>query len=190
MEKTDSPPNWIRDLPNQLTLFRVAVVPLLLVLYPLNFSSLNLFCAVLFTLAAITDWLDGFIARKFAVESRLGAILDPVADKMLTASALVLVAHSGAIWAWMAGILLCREIAISGIRLVAQQQGITIKVSSLGKWKPLFLEIALVCLLVNTQLFGWPFREVGMLSIWAALFFSLYSAYLYVTGFWKEFNSN
>lgn len=188
MEDNEKTPGWLRDLPNQLTLFRIAVIPLLLFLYPLNFSSLRLFCAFLFTFAAMTDWLDGFIARRFKVESKLGALLDPVADKMLTASALVLVSHSQAIWAWMAGVLLCREIAMSGVRMMAQQEGIPIKVSILGKWKTLLLDVALVCLLVNYPLFGWPFREVGMISIWISLALSLFSAWLYIKEFWKKYN--
>ena len=187
MEQLEGKKSWLKDLPNQLTLFRIAVVPLLLILYPLDFKQLNLFCAALFTLAAITDLLDGFIARQFKLESKLGTILDPVADKMLTASALVLVSHSGALWAWMAGAFLCREVAISGIRMMAHQEGIELNVSLMGKWKTLFMDVALVCLLVNFPLFGWPFREVGMVSIWMAFFASMYSAHFYVKDFWDKF---
>lgn len=185
MQYNDHNPRWLKDLPNQLTLIRIAVVPILLILYPLGIESIKLFCAALFMLAAMTDWLDGFLARKFKAESKLGALLDPIADKMLTCTALLLIASSHAIWAWLAGTLLCREIAMSGIRLVASQQGITINVSLLAKFKTLFLDVALVCLLVNKPLFNWPFQEVGMISIWFALGCSLYSAYLYCREFWK-----
>lgn len=177
---------WLRSLPNQLSLFRIAVVPILLFLYPLNLRSLNLFCATLFALAAITDWLDGYIARKYNLESKLGALLDPVADKMLTTAALILVCHSNAIWVWLAGLLLCREMGMSGLRLIAQEQGLDIKVSSMGKWKTFTLDVALTCLLVNEPLFNWPVIQVGVATMWISLFLSYYSAWDYCKKFWNE----
>lgn len=175
---------WWRLFPNYLTLFRIAVVPILLVLYPLGIyweiSQIKVFCALLFAIAALTDWLDGYIARKYKLESKVGALLDPIADKMLTASALVLVASAQNLWAWMAGLLLCREIAISGLRLVALQHNFEIKVHFLAKIKTICLGVALTCLMVNYPLFGWPFEEVGMISIWLALVLSLISIWIYV----------
>ncbi len=179
---------WLKDLPNQLTLFRIASIPLLLILFPLDIKPLNLFCAALFTIAALTDWLDGFIARRYNLVTRIGAVLDPVADKMLVAAALVLLAKSGAIYAWMAGLLLCREIGISGLRLVALEKGLTISVSQWGKWKTLALDVGIVCMMVNRPLFGWPWVEVGMISMWIALGLSLYSAWLYSHSFWRKSN--
>lgn len=172
-----------KHLPNQLSMFRIVVVPVILIIYPLEVHSLRLFAALLFALAAISDWLDGYIARKFYAESKLGAVLDPIADKMLTGSALILLASSHGVWPWLAGFLLTREMGMSGLRLVAQQQGIVIAVSMFGKLKTLALDLALVCLLVDYPLFGLPFHEVGMVSIWVALALSLYSAWLYVREF-------
>ena len=83
--------------------------------------ALSFFCGVLFAIASLTDWLDGYIARKYKMETKLGAVLDPLADKMLTGGALVLVAAENNLWVLVAGMLLCREIAISGIRLIACQ---------------------------------------------------------------------
>ncbi len=179
---------WIKALPNQLTLFRIAVIPVLLVLFPLRFQALNLFCALLFAVAAMTDWLDGYIARKFSLESKLGTLLDPLADKMLTGASIVLLASSQVLWAWMAGILICRELAMSGLRLVAQQQGLQIRVNVFGKAKTLFLDIAIVCLMVNYPLFNWPFVEVGRIALWLAFLFSVYSAWLYIRVFMREIN--
>lgn len=177
---------WLNSLPNQLTLFRIAVIPILLALFPLNFQALNTFCAVLFAVAAFTDWLDGYIARKFSLESKLGTLIDPIADKMLIAAALVLLAANGILWAWVAGLLICREMAMSGLRLVAQQQGIVIKVNVFGKLKTMLLDFAVFCLMINRPLFDWPFVTVGLVSLWLAVFFSLYSAWLYVKVFLKE----
>jgi CDP-diacylglycerol--glycerol-3-phosphate 3-phosphatidyltransferase len=105
---------------------------------------------------------------------------------MLTGAGLVVLTGTHDLWVWLAGTLLCRELALSGVRLVAQQQGISIHVQALGKWKTLFLDVAIVCLMVNRPLFGWPFSEVGMVCIWVALFLSLYSAWTYVAEFWQK----
>lgn len=183
MEKNN---DWLKNLPNQLTLFRMGAVPVLLFLFPLNYDGLNIFCAALFTVAALTDWLDGYIARRYSLESRLGAIIDPIADKALTGAALLLLAANGALWAWMAGFLLVREMAISGLRLVAQEQGVAIPVNLLGKWKTLVLDVAIGCLMVNRPLFGIPFQQAGMVAIWLALFLSLYSFWIYFKSFLKQ----
>ncbi|MEZ4741452.1 MAG: CDP-diacylglycerol--glycerol-3-phosphate 3-phosphatidyltransferase [Bdellovibrionota bacterium] len=181
MDKT----KWLRDLPNQLTLFRIAIVPLLLLLFPLDFRPLKLFCAFMFALAAISDWLDGFIARRYDSITKLGKILDPIADKILTAAALVLLTDAQVIYAWVAGLFLCRELAVSGLRHMAAQQQIEIQVSPLGKWKTFILDVALTCMMVNEPLFGWPWVEVGMICLWTSLLISLYSAWEYGTKFWK-----
>ena len=175
----------IMSLPNYLTIFRLCAVPILLLLFPFDVEPLQLFCAALFCVAAFTDWLDGVLARRLSLESKLGAILDPLADKMLTAAGLVLVVSNGAMYVWVAGLLLCREVAITGLRLLAVQQDFAIKVSLLGKWKTLFLDVAITCLMVNRPLFDLPFREVGMVGMWLALFASLYSAGLYFQEFWE-----
>lgn len=177
---------WLKGLPNQLTLFRIAVIPLLLALFPWGLESLNIFCAALFAIAALTDFADGFIARQFKMESKLGTLIDPIADKLLTTAGLVLLTGSNLVWSWLAGILLCREIALSGLRLVAQQQGLSIPVNWLGKGKTFFLDLAIPCLMVKKPLFGLPFWEVGMISLWISLVLSLVSAWVYIKGFLKQ----
>lgn len=179
---------WIKELPNQLTMFRIAVAPIILFLYPMGIHSLKILCAVLFTLACITDILDGYIARTYQVESKLGALIDPLADKILTGVGLLLIAHSGAVWVWMAGLILARELGIMGLRLVATQEGIVIRVNAFGKAKAIALDFAIGCLLVNYPLFGLPFKEFGMICIWVALGLSLYSGWLYGQEFWRRSN--
>ena len=174
--------NWWRLIPNYLTFFRIAVIPLLLLLYPLNIFTLNVCCAFLFAIAALTDWLDGYIARRYKLESKIGALLDPIADKMLMASGLILVASAQNLWVLtcLAGFLLCREIAVSGLRLVALQHNFHLHVHFTAKIKTICLDVALTCLMVNYPLFGWPFEEVGIISIWLAFFFSLMSIWVYL----------
>ena len=95
---------WLKNLPNKLTIGRILVIPVLLVGYPLT-EALHLPCAILFALAAVTDLLDGYLARKYGNVTPLGALLDPIADKMLIAATLVLLANAGAIPALLAGLL-------------------------------------------------------------------------------------
>lgn len=177
---------YYKNLPNYLTLFRIAVIPLLFLLFHFDIPKTNYLCALLFTLAAMSDWLDGFVARRYNLETKLGALLDPAADKMLAASAIILLASYGRLWSWVACLFLCREISISNLRLIACQQGITIKVSIWGKLKTFVLDVAIVCLFVNEPLFGWPFKEVGMVSLWCALSLSLISAFLYGKLFYSK----
>ena len=180
------PKNWLKELPNQLTMFRIAIGPVLLFLYPLDIHALKLICGFLFAIAGFTDWLDGFLARRYGIESKFGATLDPIADKVLTGIGLLLITHSGAVWPWLTGLLLSRELAINGLRMVAQDQGIILPVNWFGKLKMFLLDLAIVCLLVNYPLFDWPFREVGMIAIWLALLVSLYSAWIYTVEFLRQ----
>ncbi len=126
------------------------------------------------------------MARQFDSVTKLGAILDPIADKLLTAAGLILLTHSHQIYAWMAGLLLCRELAVSGLRHLAALKNIEIEVSGIAKWKTFTLDVAITCLMVNRSLFGWPWVEVGMVCLWVSLVISLYSAWEYGEKFWKE----
>lgn len=178
----------LKDLPNKLTLARMAVVPLLILLFSIGFSGLYPLCSVLFMIAAMTDFLDGFLARKYELTTRVGALLDPIADKILIGSALILLAYARLLPLWMASILLCREIGVSGLRLVALERQVSVPVSQLGKWKTFLQSVGISCVMMGRQLFGWPWREVGMIAMWLALFVSLYSAYEYGKATFKHFN--
>lgn len=181
--------DWIKNLPNKLTLARIAAIPLLLVLFPfvvdlgINATAMRVACAILFAFAAITDLLDGYLARKYENITPLGALLDPIADKMLSAATLILLAYSRDIPAFIAGILISRDIAISGIRLLAMEQNFRIEVSDFGKWKTTIQAVAIFCLMVNEPLFRIPFRPIGMIALWIALGLSLYSAWIYGRGY-------
>jgi CDP-diacylglycerol--glycerol-3-phosphate 3-phosphatidyltransferase len=176
---------WINSIPNQLTMARLAVVPLLLIIHPIGSQATDIIVATLFLLASLTDILDGYLARKYDQTSKLGALLDPMADKMLVAASLVLLAASQKLYVWVCGLLICRDIAVSGMRLVASEMGKTIQVSNAGKLKTILEDTAIFSLLVGADFFRLPFRAVGMISIWLALAVSLYSAYLYLMEFLK-----
>ncbi|MCX6107488.1 MAG: CDP-diacylglycerol--glycerol-3-phosphate 3-phosphatidyltransferase [Proteobacteria bacterium] len=175
---------WLKNLPNKLTIARILAIPVLLVGYPLT-EALHVPCAILFALAAVTDLLDGYLARKYGNVTPLGALLDPIADKMLVASTLVLLANSGAVPALLAGLLICRDIGVNGVRLMALEKQVTIEVSDFGKLKTVVLLGAIFCLLINKRMFDLPLREIGMIGLWVGLLLSLYSAWAYGEGFLK-----
>ena len=182
-ELESRPSSWLHSLPNRLTAARIAIVPLILIIFPLDWEGLQIVCAFLFAFAAATDWADGYVARRFKAESKLGAVLDPIADKMLTTAGLLVLASEKHLYVWVAGILLCREIGVSGLRIVAADRGFKIPVSFLGKIKTIVLDVSIFCLMIHAPLFGWPIREIGMVSIWVALLLSLVSGGLYLRRF-------
>lgn len=177
----------LKTLPNKLTLARVALIPILLLIYPLayEFVFVRFFCAGLFFLAAVTDFFDGYLARKYGNVTPLGSLLDPVADKMLVASMIVILAYAGYLPAFLGGLLICREVAVSGLRLAACHQGLQIEVDSFGKIKTAVQMLAFLCLTIHVE----PLIDIGLVSVWIALGLSYYSAYLYWSIFWSKSKS-
>lgn len=180
----------IRNLPNKLTLSRMAVVPVLLLLYPLGFSALKIICGFLFAIAAFTDMIDGYLARKYQNETSIGALLDPIADKMLTTAGLLLVANAGNAPVFLIGILICRDIAVSGMRLIASDQRFNIEVNMAGKWKTAVMSVAIFCLLINEPLFDMPMHTLGMVFLWASIGLSIYSGWQYSVTFIEKTKSS
>lgn len=187
--------NFFKNIPNYLTFFRILIIPVLFVLMYFQNSRTDNICAVLFGIACFSDWLDGFIARAFKLETKLGALMDQAADKMLSVSAILLLMRfptgEGKIYYGLAGLFICREVAISNLRLLAQQQGITIKVSIWGKLKTTALDLGLFALFLSKEnpLIAFPIESitwtyVGMVSLWVALALSLSSAVLYIQRFY------
>lgn len=174
--------SWFKDLPNKLTFFRMAVVPVILLLFPWESIALRIFCAILFALGAITDFFDGYLARRYQLETKLGAILDPISDKVLVTAAIILLTSTDIILPWMSALIICREVAISGLRLAAKEQGIDITVNNFGKWKTAVQDLAIVLLMTTIQ----DLYSYGMIFIWISLLLSYYSAFLYWKNFWKE----
>lgn len=186
MESLPAKKHWLGQLPNQLTLARIAAIPVLLALYPIGWQPIKVICAFIFAIAALTDILDGYLARRNSQVTPMGALLDPLADKLLTTAALILIVNEDTLWTWMAGVLVCRDIGITSLRMVAQEQGITISVSGYGKLKSIFQDIMIFCLMVNDSLLDIPLKAIGWGCAWVALALSVYSAYLYVLEFWEK----
>lgn len=171
------------NIPNILTLMRVALIPVLVLLFLLPFKWSYLAASAVFALASVTDWLDGYLARKLEQSTPLGAFLDPVADKLLVATALVLLAqqHHNLYLTLPALIIICREIVVSALREWMAELGKRSKVavSSLGKWKTAAQMVALLILLANPPvLTPWVVTGYALLIFSAVL--TLWSMLIYV----------
>ena len=177
-----------KQLPIFLTWSRIGLIPALILVFYLPFSWSPALSALVFALAATTDWLDGYLARRWEVTSAFGAFLDPVADKLLVAVALVLVVQSNptALTAIMAAVIIGREITISALRewMAAIGEQTTVKVAGLGKIKTGAQMVALTLLLYNQPLLGLPIHEIGLALLSLAVVLTLWSMILYLRAAW------
>jgi CDP-diacylglycerol---glycerol-3-phosphate 3-phosphatidyltransferase len=122
-------------LPDQLTVARAASVPVVVLLYELDFSGHNYWATALFAIAMATDWLDGRIARRRGHTSALGSLLDPIADKILVLAVLVVLIDQDVVPGWMVAAIVAREFLVSGLRLAAMERGVVVSARDLGKLK-------------------------------------------------------
>ncbi len=175
------------NLPNLLTLFRIFVIPVLVLVYFLKIDTMvyhvplkNILLCSLFALAGITDYFDGYLARKLKVSSPFGAFLDPVADKLVVAVALVIIAVSqphSAIITLCTIVIICREITISALRewMASLGRRNSVAVSWIGKWKTTFQMGATGCLLFESDFIGLPIFLIGEIGLIIASALTLYS---------------
>ncbi len=171
----------IWNLPNSLTLFRIFLVPFLVVVLLTKFSGREYAGLAIFLVAAITDFFDGFFARRYNQVTRLGALLDPIADKLLISAAFISLVELQLAKAWMIVIIIGREFAVSGLRAIAAQQGVTIAASPLGKGKTISQVVAISLLILGYEL--GEFRFVGELALWVVMLFALASGVDYFVKF-------
>lgn len=142
--------NW----PNRLTVARVALIPVIVVLLQFPAPVWRLLALAVFMLAALTDWLDGYLARKHGIVTNLGKFLDPVADKLLVLSTMIALCGLGQFPAWACIVVLFRELAVDGLRLVAVEQGRVIAAGKLGKIKTTLQMLTLAAVLVGNGAWG------------------------------------
>jgi CDP-diacylglycerol---glycerol-3-phosphate 3-phosphatidyltransferase len=172
------------NLPISLTLLRIFFVPLVVVLLLTSGRNMDLWAVVVFLLAATTDLLDGYLARKRGQVTSLGILLDPIADKLLTSAAFISLVYLHLISAWMAVIIIGREFAVSGLRAIASAEGFSLKVSELGKTKMVFQVVAITVIVLERRL---PLlRLPGSVLLWMVVLFALASAGQYFISFWKR----
>ncbi len=176
------------NIPLALTLGRVAAIPVVLALFYVDWPHARQWACVLFVLAAITDWLDGYLARRWNQTSKFGAFLDPVADKLLVAVSLVMLLRDqpGSIMAILVAIIIGREITISALRewLAELGQRTTVAVSSIGKIKTGFQMTAIGMLIWQQPFFGLPIYEIGYVLLFAAAALTIWSMVIYLKAAW------
>jgi len=176
------------NFPISLTLLRIFFVPLLVVLLLTKGHNLDLWAAGVFLLAAVTDFLDGYFARKRGQITALGILLDPIADKLLTCSAFISLVELGLVPAWMVVIIVGREFAVSGLRAIASAEGFVLQASELGKTK-MVLQVAAITTVVLERHYARLRIEdyhAGVALVWLVMLFALVSAGQYFWSFWKK----
>jgi len=135
----------------------------------------SLIIATIFVCAALTDLLDGYIARRYQIVTTMGKFLDPVADKIIVNTAMILMIPIGRIHAWMVAIIIIRDFVVDGMRSIASSEGVVIDASSLGKQKTLCQIFAVTALMIHYPVFGVDAHIVGIAVLYVALFLTLYS---------------
>lgn len=175
-------------LANQLTLLRIAFIPLLVIVFYIPFKGHYLVASIVFSVAAITDWLDGYVARKYNQATPFGAFLDPVADKLMVVVALVLLVelHASPWFAIPAVVIVGREIVISALREWMAELGkrASVAVSYLGKIKTTVQMAAIIVLLAFQPVTGSFFTSVGYALLYLAAILTLWSMLIYIKAAW------
>lgn len=183
----------ILNIPNILTMLRIAAIPLMAFLLLSPDQSAGFWAAAVFALASITDWLDGYLARRMGIVTVFGKFLDPIADKLIVMAALIMILPFGRVPAWMVLVVLGREIIITGLRGIASSEGIVIPASDLGKFKTIFQIVAILGLVLHYD-YNWLFgianplvhvnmHNVGMFYLWIATLLTIWSGVDYLVKF-------
>ncbi|NLW17399.1 MAG: CDP-diacylglycerol--glycerol-3-phosphate 3-phosphatidyltransferase [Firmicutes bacterium] len=168
------------SLANRITIARILLVPLFLYFVLENIPYGTYIAAGIFIIAASTDGLDGYLARKRKEVTNLGKLLDPLADKLLITAALVSLVEAGVLPAWVAIIIISRELAVTGLRALAAAEGVVIQASRIAKLKTLSQIVAIVGLLIDNypfSLIGFPFTDI---AVWVAIVLTVWSGIEYL----------
>ena len=165
--------------PNSLTLFRVAASPIIVILLLFPNRTKVFIAALIFSAAAITDFLDGFFARQRGLVSNFGKVMDPIADKVLTSASFIMLTALGWVPAWIVCIIIGREIAVTGLRNIIAQKGSDLSASSLGKYKTGFQIAAIIPLMIHFPYLSIDFHAIGTIFLWVALTLTIWSGAAY-----------
>ncbi|TVO73477.1 CDP-diacylglycerol--glycerol-3-phosphate 3-phosphatidyltransferase [Sedimenticola selenatireducens] len=181
-----------KNIPNILTLLRILLIPVFVIIFYLPWQHAAQACALVFALAAITDWFDGYLARKLEQVSALGAFLDPVADKLMVAAALILLVQQDPIPGLAIPVLVIigREITISALREWMAEVGAraTIAVSAIGKIKTAFQMTAIFLMIYRDDFFTLPMYTIGFVLLYVAVILTLWSMVMYIKAAWPSLN--
>lgn len=176
------------NIPNLLTVTRILLIPVFVMVFAEPTPDRSLVAAIIFVIAAVTDLLDGYLARKTGQITKLGRLLDPIADKLLVVSALILLVQVDRVTALVAILIIAREVAVTGIRAIAASEGMILSAEVTGKYKMALQVVAIVLLILE----GTIFSELGNLHLagTVTLYLSLLLGYIsgarYVISFWRQ----
>jgi len=182
--------NGVHNIPNLLTALRILLIPVFVGVFYLPFNRARLACTVIFAVAALTDWWDGYLARRWGQESPFGAFLDPVADKLMVAVALVLLvqAEPTPLLAMPAAVIVGREITVSALREWMAELGVraAVDVSLLGKFKTTLQMLAIGMLIYRDTLHGLPIFQTGLALLYLSAILTLWSMVVYLRAAWPR----
>ncbi len=191
--------NWVIDMwkqvgqesinvPNLLTLSRILLIPVFIVLFATPDPARSITAAIVFVGAAVTDLLDGYLARRSGQVTKLGKLLDPIADKLLVLSALILLVNVDRVSALVAILIIAREVAVTGIRAIAATEGMIIAAETTGKYKMALQVIAIVLLILEGTALSalGNLHLAGIVTLYLSLVLGYVSGAQYVWSFWKQ----
>lgn len=176
------------NLPNLLTLSRILLIPVFVVLFSRPTPERSLAAALVFVIAAVTDLLDGYLARRRSQITKLGRLLDPIADKLLVLSGLILLVQFQRVAALVAILIIAREVAVTGVRAIAASEGIILSAETIGKYKMVAQVVAIVLLILEGSLVpaSSHLHLLGTVLLYAALVLGLISGARYLFNFWRQ----
>lgn len=173
------------NIPNALTVVRILAVPFIIALLYFPSRTTCLIATVLFLVAILTDLADGFWARRYNQVTNFGKFLDPLADKILIASVLIMLVELNWIPAWIAIIVIVRELLVTGLRAIAADKGQVIAADKYGKMKTIMQSVALVPLIYHYPVFGVDAAKLGFVLLLVAVVLTLYSGWNYLYSFYR-----
>ncbi len=177
------------NLPNILTILRILLIPFFIFVFAVPSLSRSNWAALIFVIASLTDWFDGYLARKYKQVTLSGKLLDPVADKLLVLSALIMLVELHRVPSWLAIVIIGRDIAITGLRAIASSMGVIIAAKEMGKMKTIVQIIALVFLILDYPVFFgsrvMDLHSIGTVLLWYSAVLAIISAGDYTIRFWR-----
>lgn len=173
------------NLPNSVTLGRIALIPLFVYLAYFSTPWYDFFAALVFLVAALTDALDGYLARSRGEVTPLGKLLDPVADKLLVLAGLIMLVDLGLAPAWIVIVILGREMAVTGLRAIAASEGLVMPADQWGKWKTVLQITAIIMLILSWRFWIFNVEVIGTWVLWASMILALVSGARYAAAYMR-----